>query len=48
MVWTSRKILPRIFRVVGVPLETHELRIDDVDALVRFREELAQQLVHGN
>ena len=34
-------------RVVGVLLEAHELDVDDVDALVRFGEEVPKQFVHG-
>ena len=34
--------------VVRIPLEANKLHIDDVDALVRLREELPQQLVHDN
>ena len=47
MVWTSRKILSRIFGVVRLLLETHELDVDDVEALVRLGQEFAQQVVHG-
>ena len=34
------------FRVVGFLLETNELYVDRVEAFVRFREELAEQVVH--
>ena len=34
--------------VVGLLLETHELDVDHVEALVRLGEEFPQQVVHGN
>ena len=47
MVWTRRKILPRILALFGLLLETHELDVDDVETFVRFSEEFPQQVVHG-
>ena len=46
MVWTRRKMLSRIFGVVRLLLEAHELDVDHVEALVRLGQELAQQVVH--
>ncbi len=41
-------MLPRIFGVVRLLLEAHELDVDDVEALVGLGQEFPQQVVHRN
>ena len=46
MVWTRRKMFSRIFGVVGLLLEAHQLDVDRVETFVGLGQKFPQQVVH--